>query len=378
MKTLLASARLGLLILAASPASNAYAFPEMVRHGYSNCTSCHASPSGGGILNAYGRSTSQAVLSAYGKEQESLPLYGIAPLPEAFQIQAFVRGIQTYQDTPQARSGDSQFMQADLEASAVMDQFTVVASGGLDPNSLSGKPATESKLLSREHYVMFRPANPALENTSLRLGKFMMDYGIHEPNHTVSTRQGLGWGPYAETYNLELGFQGERISGALTGVLGRPERRLVKSEQGLAMTGAYHLAEKYKLGLSFFQGYSTGSSRQVAGPYGILGFTERLYLLSEWDWQFRHGTSSTSSGNSGFVSFNRLGYEVIPGLHFYLEHQNDFSRLGDPRSLDHSFAPGILFYPRPHFEFQAQMGRDYNAVLDQSETSGFLMGSFYL
>jgi hypothetical protein len=359
-------------------ATQAHAFPEMVRHGYSNCTACHASPSGGGILNAYGRSTSQAVLSAFGQERESLPLYGAVPLPEAFQIQAFIRGIQTYQDTPQARSGDSQFMQADLEASVTLEQFTVVASGGLDPNLLSGKPSNDRKVFSREHYVIYRPALTALENTSIRLGKFMMDYGIHEPDHTTSTRQGLGWGPYSESYNLELGYQGERISGALTGVFGRPERRLLKSEQGVALTCAYHLTDKYKIGLSFFQGYSSGSSRQVAGPYGILGFTERFYLLSEWDWQFRHGANQASSGSSGFVSFNRLGYELIQGLHVYFQHQNDFSRLGDSGSRDHSFAPGILFYPRPHFEFQAQLGRDYNASLDQSETAGFLMASFYL
>lgn len=358
--------------------SNAFAFPEMVRHGYTNCTSCHTSPSGGGILNPYGRSTSQAVLSSYGQERESLPMFGVAPLPEAFQIQAFVRGIQTYQDTAQARSGDSQFMQADLEASAVVNQWTVVASGGLDPNYLSGKPTTDNKLFSREHYVMYRPKGETWENLSLRLGKFMMDYGIHEPDHTVSTRQGLGWGPYAESYNLEAGFQGERFSGAVTGVIGRAERPNLASEQGVALTGAYNLAEKYKFGMSFFQGYSTGSSRQLAGPYGILGFTERFYLLSEWDWQFRHGSTQTTSGNAGFVSFNRLGYEVIQGLHFYIEHQNNFSHLGDSTAHDYSWAPGILFYPRPHFEFQAQLGQDYNSAVDQNETSGFVMGSFYL
>jgi hypothetical protein len=366
------------LLGVAYSASNAHAFPEMVRHGYSNCTSCHSSPSGGGILNAYGRSTSQAVLSAYGQERESLPLYGVAPLPEAFQVQTFVRGIQTYSDTPQARSGDSQFMQADVSASAVVNQFTVVATGGIDPNYLSGKPTTENKFFSREHYVMVRPDSGALEGTSLRLGRFMMDYGIHEPDHTVSTRQGLGFGPYAESYNLEAGYQGERFSGAVTGIFGRPERSGLQSEQGIALTGAIHLAEKYKLGLSFFQGYSTGSSRQVTGPYGILGFTERFYLLSEWDWQFRHGANQTSAGNAGFVSFNRLGYEIIQGLHFYIQHQYDFSRLGEPTAHDHAFAPGILFYPRPHFEFQAQLGRDYNSALDQNETSGFIMGSFYL
>ena len=29
---------------------SAWAYPEMVRHNYPNCTSCHVSPSGGGVL----------------------------------------------------------------------------------------------------------------------------------------------------------------------------------------------------------------------------------------------------------------------------------------------------------------------------------------
>jgi hypothetical protein len=95
------------------------------------------------------------------------------------------------------------------------------------------------------------------------------------------------------------------------------------------------------------------------------------------DWQFRHGQRATQ-GAAGWVSYNRLAYELAQGLQLYMMHQSDYSHLGEPTARDHTFGPGILFYPRPHFELQAQLGRDYNAALDQDETSGFLMGSFYL
>src|SRR5205085_7542172 len=38
----------------------ALALPTMIRLGYPNCSSCHISPQGGGLLNAYGRGIDQA------------------------------------------------------------------------------------------------------------------------------------------------------------------------------------------------------------------------------------------------------------------------------------------------------------------------------
>ena len=49
-----------------------HAFPEMVRHGYANCITCHISPDGGGVLTAYGRSLSREVLSTWGAEGEAV------------------------------------------------------------------------------------------------------------------------------------------------------------------------------------------------------------------------------------------------------------------------------------------------------------------
>src|SRR5215510_1649696 len=47
------SVAVALLVLAGF--APAYALPNMIRLGYPNCVSCHVSPQGGGLLNAYGR-----------------------------------------------------------------------------------------------------------------------------------------------------------------------------------------------------------------------------------------------------------------------------------------------------------------------------------
>ena len=60
-----------LLGLFAVVSSQAFAFPEMVRHGYTQCTACHVSPSGGGILTSYGRELAAEVLSTWSYADES-------------------------------------------------------------------------------------------------------------------------------------------------------------------------------------------------------------------------------------------------------------------------------------------------------------------
>jgi hypothetical protein len=48
------------LFLALAFASPSFALPTMIRLGYSNCASCHISPQGAGLLNAYGRGIDEA------------------------------------------------------------------------------------------------------------------------------------------------------------------------------------------------------------------------------------------------------------------------------------------------------------------------------
>ena len=74
-------ARVGLGFLVFIFVGVAQAFPEMIRLGYVNCTSCHVSPNGGGLLTDYGRSISSEALSTWAKPKEELPGHGFLPEP---------------------------------------------------------------------------------------------------------------------------------------------------------------------------------------------------------------------------------------------------------------------------------------------------------
>ena len=53
---------LALLLALVLPAASAHAYPWMIQHGYTNCSTCHVEPSGFGLLTEYGRAQAQIVL----------------------------------------------------------------------------------------------------------------------------------------------------------------------------------------------------------------------------------------------------------------------------------------------------------------------------
>lgn len=74
-----------------------YAFPELIRHGYVNCNNCHASPSGGGAINAYGRTFSGEGLSTWWVKGEESYLNGAVPrsaIPKWLSLGGDIRTLQ--------------------------------------------------------------------------------------------------------------------------------------------------------------------------------------------------------------------------------------------------------------------------------------------
>lgn len=63
---------LAALFVVASWTKSAHAYAWMIRHGYGGCNVCHADPSGGELLTAYGRAQGDLLLRMrYGKDTVS-------------------------------------------------------------------------------------------------------------------------------------------------------------------------------------------------------------------------------------------------------------------------------------------------------------------
>lgn len=328
----------------------AHAYPGLIRHGYVNCTSCHVSPSGGGVLTPYGRELAGEVLSTWSKEGEGDFLWGAfaKKLPETLLLGGDTRVMGTYRDNPQYKEKRLFLMQSDLEAALAMGKFTAdLELGYVDGDGLQ----------SLRHFVMYHFD----DQDALRLGKFRNNFGINTDEHTLTIKNNLGWSDETETYNLEYSRLTDRYSLFATGIFGAPES--VESRRGLTIgrTGtvdhggsvraAGFLADKFELGASYFYGKKLNADpRSVAGPFAVLGFSKRLFYMGELDFQ-------NQSDRWGVFDFQRLTFEVRQGVQLFVQQElaqsNQVSQTGTRARLER-YGVGAMFFPRPHFEIDAR------------------------
>lgn len=359
------------LLLSVFSATPAQAYPEMVRHGYTNCTACHLSPTGGGLLNFYGRELSREVLSAWGQGEEGTResnfVYMKEKLPEWLNLGGEVRTVELYQDTSAFRRGKFMLMQADLAGAVLAGNWTFAASIGLQGEAKRYQPDA-SEFLSRSHYAQYR----LNEEIAFRAGRFFPAYGINTADHVTSIKRNLKMGqPGGESYNLEASYLGERWNGILTGILGQPDVSESRREKGFAAQGAFAVSEKSKIGWSFLHASTPTATRNVTGPFAILGFTPHFFLLSELDLEME------SSGNE-VVTYNRLNYEFIQGIHGYLTHEIlglDPSLWGTQSQM---YGWGFQFFPRPHFEVNLSWQMKRSPVVPGTDNYAWLLFHFYL
>lgn len=347
------------------------AFPEMVRHGYVNCNSCHVSPTGGGILTQYGRELSRELLSQGGTEEESLFAWNTIKTPDWLNLGGDLRGLIVFKDSPIAREGRAIPMQTDLEMVVSTKRFLIGGTVGYNEDPRS--EATTSHFISRRHYLAYQLS----EELSFRGGRFMPSFGINVADHAIVTKAGLNWNQSSEAYNFESAWLGERFNLIATAVFGRPDNSSLDREKGYALNAAVAFLDKIKVGLSYFQGSDRVQKREASGPWGILGFAPDFFLLTEID--FQNKTSlSTDQQVAGVVNYNKIDYEFFQGFHGFctIEFERiDFSKNDMPHKF---FGLGIQYFPRPHFEISFTLQKQIYTDVDQQTDLAFILLHVYL
>jgi hypothetical protein len=353
---------LALVALLLIPAA-AHAFPEMVRKGYANCMTCHYAPSGGGILNEYGRQLSREVLSTAGVEGEEQFLWNLVKLPDKLAIGGDFRPTEVITNTPTEIIGAYYWMQQDIEAAYSIGKFDAVATAGLD---------YQGSFLSRRHYLTYH----ATDEIAARAGKFLRQYGINTPDHIIAIKRGIGFDEGTETYNVEASYVDDVNNVFVTGVLGRPDQPSLNADQGVTITASRFFADRYKVGASY--GYLTNpfTPRHLAGPWGILGFRENLFLLAEMDFQLISPPGLPAQ--NGVVDYTRLDYEFVQGMHIFLTQEYILGQFGNDSTESNTYGIGLQFFPRPHFELLAAYDKMRLPGATFFEDYAYLMFHFYL
>ena len=325
--------------------SQAFAFPELSRHGYVHCTTCHLSPSGGGILTAYGRELSKEVLSTWAREGEQNPLWGLLPNDEKLLLGGFYRGVQVHKENPYVRQGRYISMQTDLEAAYTSEKLYASATVGRQEAPAGSK--ADDRILSRRHFIGFRATN----EHGLRVGKFLKAHGVNDPNHIALVRKDLGFTQDTETYNIEYSYLGENFGGLATYMAGRyGDPSSYNDEKGYDASLYYFFLDHQKIGFSFFHGDKKGTSRNVFGPWWVVQPWEKIFIISELDFVQRP-VKGVFLSKWGWVTTNKIGYEWIQGVAPFLALERARLDVNDPTSRHTVAGIGVQWYPRPHLEF---------------------------
>lgn len=315
---------------------SAWAYPELTRFQYNNCSACHVSPSGGGLLTSYGRSLSSEVLSTWGSEKEAGFLHGALDrekLEEWVLLGGDVRAVQVHKETAAVKSGRFIKMQADLAAAIVRDHWAVASTVGALEEEEWSPDATS-------YYALYRPR----DEISLRAGRFVPQYGLHINDHIVFARSFLGFGLGATRDTVEAQWSGETWTTSLST---SKQFEGADRENGWSLQTQYFFADRSKIALNYWRGDSDVFTRDLYGMWMILGFTPRIFWIHEMDWQ-----SKNISGKStrSFVTYNKWGYTLLKGLDALLIGEFQKSDLNDNATEINRWGIGGQFFPRPHFE----------------------------
>jgi hypothetical protein len=361
------------LFLVLAITEHSQAFPEMVRMGYVNCTACHVSPSGGGLLTDYGRSAASEVLSTWAYSKEELVGHGLLPeTPAWLKVGGDVRSIQIYVDTPRDTTKSFFPMQADLETGLNFGRLWLVQAFGVQGGP-DGAPY-KGQFMSHHFYALYNLSDEAY----IRAGKYFIPYGITLPDHTSFVRRNLGFDENQENYNLDVGTIGENWNGILTFSFGRKDMVPTPLEKGVTLQVAKNIGDTHKISGSFAYLKSDGGHRYLAGPAILWGFSPQWAFIGEYDYQEKSVEGALPVVTKGAVTYSRLQYEWFKGFHSYLLHQLSYLDFTQLRTRVSSAGVGLLFYPRPHFEFGLELDSQKIAEIEEQDTIGWFLLHYYL
>jgi hypothetical protein len=360
----------GLVGLIGFNGTNAFAYPENVRHGYVNCTACHVSPTGGGTLTPYGRSLARELMSTWSYKNEEGFLHGLIPeekMPEWLMVGGDLRAVQTLVDTKAATTAKFIRMGEDIELAAQAKRVTLDLEFGRIEDPMNPRWG------SRRYFAMLN----ITDEVTARIGRFYPEFGLYIPDHYVPTKRMLGFDEGQERNSAEVAWNGETWSAFATASQTPGEFAPSFRETAYAVQLNRNIGDSSKVGVSGWSGRSDSFGRTLIGVHGMIGFSQKLFLLSEFDHQW-YDDKATDSVSRGLFAYNRLGYEVYKGLLLFAQGEYGQSDLSSGGTASDAYGPGVQWFPRPHFELMGLWRKTRSRAASSSfDDYGFLMMHYY-
>ena len=317
----------------------AHAFPDMIRHGYARCTTCHVAPSGGGALTPYGRALAKELVSTWGYEGEQEWHYGALSeekTPTWLRVGGDYRALQSHYKDEIMAMGRFIEMQQQVEIGAQTDRWALSVQAGADTLQEG----------SRWYLPGYYLAVNLWEKLNVRVGKFIPRFGLRMPDHILSSRAGIGFGIQAERHTAEMIYTEEKFDVSLSVSQGELEN----GNPADAAFGQFNylFTEKLQLGVSLGRHFKAQNNTML-GLSAMVGLSEYMYLLSDNVFQRR---DVFGSSQNDFYHFLKLGYEIEKGVHVFILEDLRKQDLSADATTQNFYGLGFTFFPRPHIEIQ--------------------------
>ncbi|MCG5052050.1 MAG: hypothetical protein KA712_03730 [Myxococcales bacterium] len=349
---------LGLVVMLLAPRA-AQAYPQwQFSAGATRCNQCHYAPTGGGLINGYGRDAIGEELSTW--QGDGAFLHGAADLPRVLKLGLDLRFAMLSNDNGGPDQPKNAFfpMQLDahvrLEAGAFAFQGIVggraqVRSADAPVPQSNFQPESGSRLVSREHWAIWQPAARGMY---VRAGRFFAPFGLRLAEHLVYVRRDLGFNILEETYNVSAGFLDNGWEAHLTlfapdflqngsqetGVAAYAERRVLNELASVAVQGRFASRE--------------GAQRGIGGVV-LKGYIEPARLLVMGEGNYIQNMPEGVDAVGQFAGL--LGASWLPPLRGFLvtlwgeRLQTD---LATQNTALNALTGLVSWFPYPHFELQ--------------------------
>ena len=344
----------------------AKAFPQMIRHGYTSCTTCHVNPRGGEVMTDYGRALSGAVLSKWAYEGEEQWHYGaLKSTPDWLKVGGDFRSVQVHKENSAGKFGRYIEMQ---------EQVQVVAKLNSENTFLSVTGASYTREPSKPWYLPgYFLSTQIGSSLNLKVGRFTPRFGINVPEHIFSTRGAIGFGPHTERETLELFYLQDRwdLSFSVTG----GELKNEEEAEAFYAQANYSFTKRDRVGVSLEKKTANDKAFSVAF-HGLIGFSEHLYLITDTVYREFEGFTGNQEG---VYHFSKLGYEFTKGFHLFVMEDIKKSDFSKNNNTDSFYGVGLTAFPRPHLEVQFVL-RKLNSLSTGlgKEDEAFVMLHYYL
>ncbi len=348
------------------PASPARAYPQwQFTSGAARCNQCHYAPAGGGLVTSYGRDADAEELSTF--PGNGALLHGAVSPPSWLALGGDFRGAALAHDAqdPSGTTTAAFPMQADLSArfasSAGVSLYVTAgfrgqtrATGTIVPMQTFA-PVSGSRLISREHYLMWQPE---VLGPYVRAGRFFAPFGLRLAEHITYIRRDLGFDQLEESYNLSGGFVLPHSELHVTAFAPDFVRHIGGVEKGAV---AYYelrvFDDSAAIAVQSRLAFAPDVTRLVFGAVGKF-FIERAktVILGEIDAVQLGFVSAAVGAREQMVG--AVGFSCLPARGLMLTILAERNQV-DLQVRDAAWTAGtalVNWFPYPHFEVQV-MGR---------------------